>query len=56
MTWPEDDLSNLPVLLTIVDGHIVYDREKDGDLREQRQRQREREERGVGFRGGFTRE
>ena len=56
MTWPEDDLSNLPVLLTVVDGHIVYDREKDGDLREQRERQSEREERGVGFRGGFTQE
>ena len=56
MTWPEDDLSDLPILLTIVDGRIVYDHEKDSVLREQRESLSEREESGVGFRGGFTQE
>ena len=30
MTWPADEISELPVLLTIVDGRVVYDRQKDG--------------------------
>ncbi len=56
MTWPEDDLSDLPILLTIVGGRIVYDHEKDSVLQERRESLSEREESGVGFRGGFTQE
>lgn len=32
MTCPEDEISKLPVLLTVVGGRIVYDRDQDGDV------------------------
>ena len=32
MACPEDEISKLPVLLTVVGGRIVYDRDKDGVL------------------------